>query len=135
MAWAMVPSSSQSSSPPTGTPRASMVTETSAPGSVEQRARWMDETLAAVRALRRQGIPVVGYTWFPLFSMFDWKYRRGRRPLADYALHLGLYDCAFDARGVFRRRATPLAARYRRHIAAGMPPLAPADGHGEEATE
>ena len=28
MAWAMVPSSSQSSSPPTGTPRASMVTET-----------------------------------------------------------------------------------------------------------
>jgi beta-glucosidase/6-phospho-beta-glucosidase/beta-galactosidase len=103
-----------------------MVTETSSAGGLTRRARWMDETLEAVRGLRRQGVPVVGYTWFPLFSMFDWKYRRGRRPLADYALHLGLYDCEFDSRGVFRRRATPLVARYRRHIAAGMP-LRPAE--------
>jgi hypothetical protein len=101
-----------------------MVTETSAAGNLTRRARWMDETLDAVRSLRQQGVPVVGYTWFPLFSMFDWKYRRGRRPLADYALHLGLYDCAFDSRGVFRRRATPLVERYRSHIAAGMPPVA-----------
>jgi beta-glucosidase/6-phospho-beta-glucosidase/beta-galactosidase len=100
-----------------------MVTETSAAGGVARRARWMDDTIAAVRALRGQGIPVVGYTWFPLFTLFDWTYRLGRRALADYTLHLGLYDCAFDARGVFRRRKTPLVERYRRYTQAQMPPV------------
>jgi beta-glucosidase/6-phospho-beta-glucosidase/beta-galactosidase len=93
-----------------------MVTETSAAGPVERRARWMDETLEACRAARARGVPVIGYTWFPLFTLFDWKYRLGRRQLAHYALSLGLYDCEFDARGVFRRRKTPLVDRLRAHI-------------------
>jgi beta-glucosidase/6-phospho-beta-glucosidase/beta-galactosidase len=97
------------------------VTETSALGGVERRARWMDETVSVVAELRQAGVPVVGYTWFPLFTLFDWSYRLGRRPLADYALHLGLYDCAFDSRGTFRRRATQLVSRFRRHAAQPMP--------------
>jgi beta-glucosidase len=101
-----------------------MVTETASAGGLAARAGWMDDTVAAVRGLRERGIPVVGYTWFPLLTLFDWRYRLGRRPLADFALHLGLYDCAFDRRGVFRRRATPLVARYRRHIAQGVPAIA-----------
>ena len=74
-----------------------MVTETSAKRDVNGRARWMDETIDAVRALRAEGIPIVGHTWFPLFSMVDWAYRTGRRPLTDYLMHLGLYDSAFDS--------------------------------------
>jgi beta-glucosidase/6-phospho-beta-glucosidase/beta-galactosidase len=98
-----------------------MVTETSAKGDHLRRARWMDETIGAVRALRQQGIPVVGYTWFPMFTMFDWEYRTGRRPLVDYTLHLGLYEAAFDAEGVFRRYETPLVGRFQEHIATPMP--------------
>jgi hypothetical protein len=100
-----------------------MVTETSAKGDHQRRARWMDETVGAVRGLRQQGIPVVGYTWFPMFTMFDWEYRTGRRPLVDYTLHLGLYDAAFDAQGVFRRYETPLVGRFQRHTAAAMPEI------------
>lgn len=100
-----------------------MVTETSANWNVAGRARWMDETIAAVRELRIQGVPVIGYTWFPLFSMIEWSYRRGRRPLDEYLIHLGLYDSSFDSKGHLRRRKTPLVERYRRHIANPMPPI------------
>jgi beta-glucosidase len=100
-----------------------MVTETSANKTINHRAQWMDETLEAVRALRAEGIPVVGYTWFPLFTMIDWSYRKGRRPLKDYLIHLGLYDAAFDSKGVLRRRKTPLVKRYQRHMSNPMPSI------------
>jgi beta-glucosidase len=93
-----------------------MVTETSAKGSVALRGRWMDESIAAVQELRAHGVPVVGYTWFPFFTMVDWFYRRQRRPLANYLIHLGLYDTAFDEAGVLQRYSTPLVERYRQHI-------------------
>jgi beta-glucosidase/6-phospho-beta-glucosidase/beta-galactosidase len=98
-----------------------MITETSAKGDLSVRARWMDETIGAMRAVRCRGVPVVGYTWFPMFTMFDWDYRTGRRPLVDYTLHLGLYEAAFDAQGVFRRYETPLVAHFQEHTATGVP--------------
>lgn len=100
-----------------------MVTETSANKTIDHRARWMDKTIDMVRELRLEGIPVIGYTWFPLFTMIEWDYRKGRRPLKDYLIHLGLYDAAFDAQGTLRRRKTPLVKRYQRQIANVMPPI------------
>ncbi|HEU0292893.1 MAG TPA: family 1 glycosylhydrolase [Anaerolineales bacterium] len=100
-----------------------LVTETSANADLAGRALWMDQTLDTVRALRREGIPVLGYTWFPLFTMVDWAYRKGRRPLKDYLIHLGLYDSAFDSKGTLRRRRTPLVKRYQQHMTQPMPPI------------
>lgn len=100
-----------------------MITETSAKRNVKGRAQWMDETIETVRTLRTEGIPVVGYTWFPLFTMVDWSYRTGKRPLEDYLLHLGLYDSSFDSKGVLRRHKTSLVKRYQQHIATPMPPI------------
>jgi beta-glucosidase/6-phospho-beta-glucosidase/beta-galactosidase len=101
-----------------------MITETSANLDQVGRARWMDETVAAVGQLRAAGIPLVGYTWFPLFSMIDWAYRRGRRPLKDYLLHLGLFDAEFDAQGILQRRATSLVEHFHHTIARPLPPVA-----------
>jgi beta-glucosidase/6-phospho-beta-glucosidase/beta-galactosidase len=99
-----------------------MVTETSARGDLEVRSRWLAASVAAVRQLRERGIPVVGYTWFPLFTMVDWRYRYGRRPVDDYRLELGLYTLrgslepnAPTAGG--RWEATPLVEQYRRFVA------------------
>lgn len=100
-----------------------MITETSAKGNLARRAQWMDETVSAIYQLRRQGVAVVGYTWFPLFSMVDWIYRRGRRPLENYLIHLGLYDSAFDPEGVLRRHVTPLVERYQKQINNPAPPI------------
>ncbi len=44
-----------------------------------------------IKSLRAKGVPVMGYTWFPLFTMIDWRYRFGKAPLEDYFLELGLY--------------------------------------------
>jgi beta-glucosidase len=99
-----------------------MVTETSSRGDVTRRARWMDETIDTIAALRKEGIPVIGYTWFPLFTMVNWTYRKGRHALNKYLIHLGLYDSAFDAQGVLLRQATPLVEHYQQHIARPMPP-------------
>ncbi len=89
-----------------------IITETSAKGAEEVRAHWLEASVAAVKRLRGQGIPVVGYTWFPLFTMIDWDYRTGRQPLANYRLDLGLYTLADVANGS-RWRATPLVAQYQ----------------------
>lgn len=90
-----------------------MVTETSAPGPAVDRAQWMHDTVGAVRQARSQGVPVVGYTWFPLFTMVEWKYRWSRKAMDDHLLHLGLYDVKAGDREK-RREATPLVDEYQR---------------------
>jgi beta-glucosidase len=102
-----------------------MITETSAKADISGRKKWMDETVAAVRKMRLAGIPVVGYTWYPLISMIDWSYRSGRGPLSQYLLHLGLYDAQFDRRGVLQRQRTDLVDHYRQHMSESLPPVTP----------
>jgi len=90
-----------------------MVTETSARGDVAVRSRWLTASVAAVKQLRSAGIPVIGYTWFPLFTMIDWRYRFGRGPLQDYRLDLGL----FTLDGPHGRwAATPLVEQFNRYV-------------------
>jgi beta-glucosidase/6-phospho-beta-glucosidase/beta-galactosidase len=101
-----------------------MITETSSNGDVKARARWMDDTVTTVCSLRQEGIPIIGYTWFPLFTMVDWAYRKGRRTIDKYLVHLGLYDSEFDTEGVLRRQATPLVKRYQEHMARPIVPIA-----------
>ena len=92
-----------------------MVTETSAFGSVDVRARWLETSVAAIRGLRELGVPVVGYTWFPLFTMIDWRYRTGKAPLDDYYLDLGLYTRGTTASGR-PWQATPLVEQFAGYI-------------------
>jgi len=89
-----------------------LITETSARGPVEVRERWLEASVAAIRQLREKGIPVLGYTWFPLFTMIDWRYRFGRQPLREYLLDLGLYTLAPEDSGR-RWDATPLVEDFK----------------------
>ena len=76
-------------------------------------------------------MPVLGYTWFPLFTMIDWRYRFGRGPVTDYRIELGLYQLRDDEPGL-RWQPTPLVAQLREaiaHPATAIGPLAmPATG-------
>ncbi|WP_029214460.1 family 1 glycosylhydrolase [Kallotenue papyrolyticum] len=91
-----------------------MITETSAKGSLAIKQRWLEASVATVRALRQAGIPVIGYTWFPLFTMVDWRYRTGRGPRNDYLLELGLYESRSAVDGGLCYVATPLVEQFRR---------------------
>ncbi len=68
-----------------------MITETSAVGSDEIRERWLESSVSTIKSLREEGVPVIGYTWFPLFTMVDWRYRFATEPVEDFYLELGLY--------------------------------------------
>lgn len=98
-----------------------MVTETSLAGSVRRRERWMDESIEATLALRAAGVPVIGYTWWPMFSLVAWSYRAGRKPLSEYLVHMGLWDLRAEPDGTLRRERTPLVERYAAHVARGAP--------------
>jgi beta-glucosidase len=91
-----------------------MVTETSAFGDDELRSRWLDASVRAVKQLRGEGVPVVGYTWFPMFTMIDWKYRTGKSPVEHYKIELGLYRLN-EAAGP-RWVPTPLVEKMRAYI-------------------
>lgn len=97
-----------------------MVTETSDFASVEQRATWMDGSIAAVAEAREFGLPVIGYTWFPVFSHVDWRWRRGPYDVVAYWCHMGLWD--LDEK--LTRNRTPLVDRYAAMVAAGAPRVA-----------
>lgn len=88
-----------------------LVTETSARGTEEVRARWLEASVTAIRELRARGVPVLGYTWFPLFTMIDWRYRFGRGPIDEYRLDLGLYTRGDGETG--RWQPTPLVEQFR----------------------
>jgi beta-glucosidase/6-phospho-beta-glucosidase/beta-galactosidase len=90
-----------------------VITETSARGSSKVRMNWLDTSLAAIKEMRGRGVPVLGYTWFPMFTMFDWKYRLGRAPLEKYRLELGFYRLGSVAH---RWEKTDLVERWRSYV-------------------
>ncbi|HEX2909468.1 MAG TPA: family 1 glycosylhydrolase [Chloroflexia bacterium] len=65
------------------------ITETSTNSTVTGRGEWLRDSLAAIPRLRREGVPLVGYTWWPLFDLVDWSYRAGARPVEDFVARMG----------------------------------------------
>lgn len=91
-----------------------MVTETSAFGPEDARSAWLESSTQAIKSLRSRGIPILGYTWFPMFTMIDWRYRFGRAPLDKYRMELGLFTLG---EGVPRWTRTPLVEQFRSYVA------------------
>lgn len=95
-----------------------MITETASAGPVARRAAWLAQSVAAVRGLRERGVPLVGYTWWPLFALVGWAYRQGRRPVEDHLVQMGLWDLAPGPDGL-RPVETTLVDDYRTLVAGG----------------
>ena len=93
-----------------------MITETSAVGSDEIRERWLESSVSMIRDLRQSSVPVIGYTWFPLFTMVDWRYRFSSEPLENFYLELGLYRLNREGRKP-RWLETPLVPKIKEYIA------------------
>lgn len=89
-----------------------MLTETSVTGTVDERAAWMTESVEHLLRLRRDGLDVVGYTWWPLFDMYEWTYRHSSGPRADHLLTMGLWALEETEREL-RREPTPLVRLFQ----------------------
>lgn len=92
-----------------------MITETSAVGNDEIRDRWLDSSLATIKNLRAAAVPVIGYTWFPLFTMIDWRYRFANESVENFYLELGLYRLNREAEGK-RWLESPLVAKFKEYV-------------------
>jgi beta-glucosidase len=99
------------------------ISETASLGSVRRRRAWLDDSVAATRGLRQEGVPVFGYTWWPLFALVAWAYRQGKRPPSAYLLQMGLWDIDPDPAADLARLRTPLVEAYRELVAAGAAPV------------
>lgn len=93
-----------------------MLTETCVTDSVKARIDWLDESVEAVRGLRAEGVDVVGYTWWPLFDMYEWTYRHSELPREAHRLTMGLWELQERVTGLERVR-TAVADRFRAHAA------------------
>lgn len=101
-----------------------MLTETSVTGSVDERAAWLTESVAHIDALRRGGADIVGYTWWPVFDMYEWTYRHSDRPRRDHLLSMGLWALE-ETVDELRREPTRLVRLFReqaRRFGAAPPP-------------
>jgi len=77
---------------------------------------WLARSVEAVRVVRAEGVPLVGYTWWPMFALVTWAWRQGRRDVARHLLQMGLWDLD----GGLERVATPLVEAYRTLAGSGI---------------
>lgn len=101
------------------------ISETADKGSAARRLDWLRQSVAAVRTLRADGVPLVGYTWWPMFALVTWAWRQGQRPLHDHLLQMGLWDLDPDPRGDLARIETPLVGAYRSLVQGGAESVGP----------
>lgn len=88
------------------------LTETADPGDVGRRIAWLRDSVDTVERLRREGLPVVGYTWWSLFDFPLWDYREGLGEPQDYLAGHGLWDLRWDEVAGFVRVRSAAAAVY-----------------------
>ena len=69
-----------------------MITETAGSrGSFARREEWLVQSVRDVKRLRAEGVPVVGYTWWPMISHIAWSYRQGVKDVVSYVEKMGLW--------------------------------------------
>ena len=91
------------------------ISETASVGSVERREAWLQESIQQVKELRENGIPLVGYTWWPMFALITWAWRQGAHPPEFYLKQMGFWD--LDKQ--FDRTPTALIESYQKLISSG----------------
>ncbi|WP_194410811.1 family 1 glycosylhydrolase [Microbacterium cremeum] len=69
-----------------------IVTETSLVGTPAEKIAWLRDSAAELGAMRAEGRDIVGYTWFPFFTMVDWLYRFDQTTPDDWFMEFGLVD-------------------------------------------
>ena len=94
------------------------LTETSAGLSVEARVAYIEGLGRWVRQMRREGAPLKGVNWWPLFDTIQWDYReKPDLPLTDFIYeggwNNGLYRIDPQPDGTLARVPTAAVAAYR----------------------
>jgi beta-glucosidase/6-phospho-beta-glucosidase/beta-galactosidase/glycosyltransferase involved in cell wall biosynthesis len=94
-----------------------MLTETSIDGKPINREIWLDRTIDDIRQLREEGIPMLGFIWWPLLDQLDWD---GAMTHRIGKIHeVGLFNLHREPDGVLKRSTTPLIKMFKAAMEAG----------------
>jgi beta-glucosidase/6-phospho-beta-glucosidase/beta-galactosidase len=110
-----------------------IISQTGCEGSVDRRLAWLEGSVAATARVRSRNIPLVGYTWWPLYALVTWNYREGRQVPEAYLRQMGLWDLRSGPRGLERAR-TRLIERYRALVVRGAGAVGSMGGRVEART-
>jgi beta-glucosidase len=103
------------------------ISETAAVG--RRRQAWMNDSFDSVARLRGEGVPMVGYTWWPLFALVAWAYREKELSFDKYLLQMGLWDLSLRD-GKLARVRTDLVDSYAAAVGAGCGRVGELRGQG-----
>lgn len=96
--------------------------ETAGRGRVTRRLAWLNESVEGVRRLRANGVPLIGYTWWPMFDLVAWSYRQSQAPLRNFLVPMGLWGLDPDT---LDRTPTPLVDAFAQLVAGGAAVMGP----------
>ena len=94
-----------------------MLTETSIEGQPINREIWLEETVEDCRRLREEGLPMLGYFWWPMIDQVDWDGALTHR--IGKVHEVGLFNLRRQADGTLARLTTPLVKQLAAIVAAG----------------
>jgi beta-glucosidase/6-phospho-beta-glucosidase/beta-galactosidase/glycosyltransferase involved in cell wall biosynthesis len=87
-----------------------MLTESSIDGQPLNREIWLEETVGDCRRLRAEGVPMLGYFWWPMIDQVDWDGALTHR--VGKIHEVGLYNLRRQTDGTLARHLTPLAKQF-----------------------
>jgi beta-glucosidase/6-phospho-beta-glucosidase/beta-galactosidase len=61
-----------------------LVAETGVDGPTSHHIDWLNTSVDAVLEARDRGVPVVGYTWWPLYDFVDWSWASAGRTVEEF---------------------------------------------------
>jgi len=94
-----------------------MLTETSADGHPINREIWLEQTVEDCRRLRTEGVPMLGYFWWPMIDQLDWDGALTHR--IGKVHEVGLFNLRRQSDGTLTRHSTPLVEQYASRVSAG----------------
>jgi beta-glucosidase/6-phospho-beta-glucosidase/beta-galactosidase len=102
-----------------------MLTETSIEGQPINREIWLEETVEDCRRLREEGVPMMGYFWWPMIDQVDWDGALTHR--IGKVHEVGLFNLRRQPDGTLARATTPLVKQIAAIVAGGDEKVGPLD--------
>jgi beta-glucosidase/6-phospho-beta-glucosidase/beta-galactosidase/glycosyltransferase involved in cell wall biosynthesis len=95
-----------------------MLTETSVDGKPINREIWLEHTVEDCRRLREEGVPMLGYFWWPMIDQVDWDGALTHR--IGKVHEVGLFNLRRQPDGTLARHATPLVKQFAAVARSGL---------------
>ena len=94
-----------------------MLTETSIEGQSINREIWLETNVEHVRRLREEGVPMLGFIWWPLLDQVDWDGALTHR--VGKIHEVGLINLRRQPDGTLARKPTALVEIFKKLAASG----------------